>query len=387
MLVTNPVFCRKAIAWLALVVLAAMQTCDADEEAADAPCFLEHKAEYVNSCSTDQHSLLQVGLSIQATKGKLQNGHKTSENHKQIFHKSWSSVQLPFSSTGYPDVHDTSSSIYAKMTKMMRLRARHHFAVSGLLTVVALAMLGVACRIIVGFVILWEIEAFLRFPAHDLLGVDIHFDYIYADYFATRVHVGKLVICNPTAAAPSRVDSYTTPYLLKAKEVIIDVNMMKLLCTFMSTVEVTKLVVQGVHINYERRALTSGKSNVEEVRDCLRKSIQSKLENAEQSPVEERHSFIIRNFYLLHAGSEAKIKGASSPLTLSPLKKEDFCEDCCGTDIEDVAVALVDKIAESILSSASGLEQLAQGILSSVEKDAPGLASDRSRDVASSARR
>jgi len=202
-----------------------------------------------------------------------------------------------------------------------------------------------------------------------VLGVKVSINFIHVRPLLGRVHISNFKICNPSEKPP-----FTSPYLLFAKEVIVDLNIYEYL--FHSTVTISELVFKGVHIIYEKPEMLSGTSNVELVREHLENEMSKPKDNDEvkESPKEKaevkdwdwksccrcclsrkrhRRAFVVNRLHIEDNEAEAKfsVKGETFSLTVPPIISKDFSKECRGTDIDDIIMAFAQKLAAGILRS------------------------------------
>merc|ERR1711871_396407 len=95
---------------------------------------------------------------------------------------------------------------------------------------------------VVGLAIKFGIESVDRM----VIGVDIEVGAAALSLCEGYVNVRRLVVDNPDG------NGFTTPYLLKADQLIVKLNIWKLVRTFGGTFEITALDVVGVEINLEK---------------------------------------------------------------------------------------------------------------------------------------
>lgn len=236
--------------------------------------------------------------------------------------------------------------------EMEQQRSRFMF---GLIGILSLAFLLLATRMgshLIGRMI----EASISELAPHLLGVDVNFEYIHVKPLIGRVHLSKMDVLNPTRDPP-----YTSACMLHADKVVVDIDMRELIRSSLSTIHFEELVFKGVHITYERPQLLYKRSNVEDLRDHLRSKRCLGNDDMHKDSTDDhtakvshgkKRSYIINKLVVEHVGAEAKIEGATLSFTMPAIECTDLSKECAGTDIEDIIVALVEKIAESILTSA-----------------------------------
>mmetsp|Transcript_150679 Transcript_150679/g.280964 ORF Transcript_150679/g.280964 Transcript_150679/m.280964 type:complete len:389 (-) Transcript_150679:71-1237(-) len=211
------------------------------------------------------------------------------------------------------------------------------------------------------------VEFFIESLDKTVLGVEVTVGDINLSPLTGRLRISNMTVCNPTAKPP-----YSTPYLLHADRVVLDINLQVLISSFTSAIDIEQFVLSGVRLHYDKPYLLTGKSNIEVVKefacDSQTKSNQTTRATEEKASEdtgqeeESQRSFTINRLKIEDIEADATIKGKVIPFKLPTIESKDFSKECKGTGISDVIVALVEKLAEGIMT----------GAVKEIEKDLMG---------------
>eukprot|EP00427_Karlodinium_veneficum_P016895 CAMPEP_0169124794 /NCGR_PEP_ID=MMETSP1015-20121227/34521_1 /TAXON_ID=342587 /ORGANISM="Karlodinium micrum, Strain CCMP2283" /LENGTH=339 /DNA_ID=CAMNT_0009188247 /DNA_START=198 /DNA_END=1217 /DNA_ORIENTATION=+ len=109
------------------------------------------------------------------------------------------------------------------------------------------------------------VEHTIEYYSLDFFGCQVDLDWIDVGIFHGYIHISNLKVENPRADT-----KYSSEYLLQADEIYVDVDMLKLIRSWMTVYEIEKITFVNMHINYERPYLGSNKSNLQDVLDHLK---------------------------------------------------------------------------------------------------------------------
>lgn len=248
---------------------------------------------------------------------------------------------------------------------------KENLKIGGLIFVpigLAVVILLLCCTRLSANIIGMFVEGAIAEMAPDLLGVTVDFGELRVSPLAGRIHITKMKVNNPSSKPP-----YTSPYVLYAQEVIVDVDMWMLISTLTSTIAVEELVLKGVHVTYES-SNDFKKSNIRDIVAHLHQRTRvtenpsgkpADVEKGTSSAPEQQapsasRSFTIRKLSVEDVSAQARMQheicdtSASAKLTLPPVESLNFSKECEGESIEDILTAFVEKLAESILKEIEG---------------------------------
>jgi len=174
----------------------------------------------------------------------------------------------------------------------------------------------------------WSIKRAIESFDKDLLGVKVTIGEITTDPLEGWVRIANLEVANPTA------HEYVSPYLLKAKELKVDLEMLVLIKSFGKMIEVEDLTLRGVEVIMEKGRESS---NIQDLLDHL----QSLGEPADDKPADDQASVaaepapeespvkvILRKLMVKNVGAQILVPhlfcGARHYIEIADLEETDF---------------------------------------------------------------
>jgi hypothetical protein len=132
-----------------------------------------------------------------------------------------------------------------------------------LLTLLIAMLLGSAK--VVGLAVKFAIES----VDDTLLGVQITIRAAALAICRGYVNVNGLVVHNPEPAEGEPADKWDSECLAKVESLVVKLNIGRLICSLGKEFEITTIELHGIHVNFEKKQLFSGNSNVGEVVEHL----------------------------------------------------------------------------------------------------------------------
>lgn len=250
-------------------------------------------------------------------------------------------------------------------------------------------------NMIIAAVIGGIIEGAIKSVGTLYVGVEITFGYVLVSPFTGRVGIKDMKVDNPKTEPP-----FESPYLFNAQMVTVDMNMWDYLFTS-KPIEMNTVVFDGVHLYYEKPHLTSGISNISQVKehlgkvneaiskgvtldgmtdhlslgigagvgvlkeeghlvkdkvgeagDMLSQQVPETSSQAEKAKDKKPRGVIIHKLSIAHDGLAIKVGSHTASADLPPLQSEDFSKECDSTSINGIMVKFVEKLAESAIVTA-----------------------------------
>lgn len=260
--------------------------------------------------------------------------------------------------------------------------------VVAIVVLVTIVMMIGFINLILKFLIGKIVETGIEKLAPKMLGVKVRFHSV-----SISPYFGIVRIINMNVSNPAKENAYTTPHLMFAGKFVLDINLKALFCSCFSTISIQKLVIENVHVYYEKPTMCS-KSNVDQVlefmeekkakKEALRKkrlekkhgakatsepakkekkeskssaaTEQALVQNEKDDEKDEESSqeFILRDLDLQHNSAVAKISGVEAALTLPRITSTNFTKEYCENkkELDDVIHALVVLLLEGVLKQA-----------------------------------
>jgi hypothetical protein len=132
-----------------------------------------------------------------------------------------------------------------------------------LLTLLVAMLLGSAK--VVGLAVKFAIES----VDDTLLGVQITIRAAALAICRGYVNVNGLVVHNPEPSEGEPADKWESECLASVESLVVKINIGRLICSLGKEFEITTIELHGVHVNFEKKQLIGGNSNVGEVVDHL----------------------------------------------------------------------------------------------------------------------
>jgi len=208
------------------------------------------------------------------------------------------------------------------------------------------------------------IETFDR----SLLGVDVEIGSIYPSIMYGILDVQGLVVKNPEGG------KYDSEYLLQAKKVHIDIDMLRLFCSRFKHVKVEKLEFRDVDVIYEKGLKSSniqdvlnflagdGKKDPEAPPEATKavKSVpkdEAEAEAETATPTKSDVEVTLHEVKIENVGARAQMKllgGRGIRVAIADISYRDFTEDVGTSAMDDVIVLLLKSVLKSVLANVIG---------------------------------
>jgi len=149
-----------------------------------------------------------------------------------------------------------------------------------------------------------------------ILGVDVTIGNLTVNPFDGYIDCEHLIVHNPVG--------YTSPYLLKAEKVFLDIDMLKLSSSFMNKVSVDRMVFKDITAIYEKKW---GSSNMQEVLQFLNEEPETAPEVAEKALPKGREE-----------GGEAMKEKKTKKVGTGAVEQNDVVYELHRVDVQNVSV-------------------------------------------------
>lgn len=196
-----------------------------------------------------------------------------------------------------------------------------------------------------GYLIGRSIKAGIQKFDKKVLGVDIEVGQLTVNPFDGYVDCEHLIIFNPPG--------YTSPHLLKAEKVLLDIEMLKLIKSATQKISVEKLVFKDITAVYEKKW---GTSNVQDVLDFLAKQNLIDPETTPDVPEKdfEVHRVEVENFSVNLRPTGSIGEYININMEAGDVSYKDFAKEVGHLEITDIVRELLKALLKTVLSNVAG---------------------------------